>query len=72
MIASVVTGTLQSQAKQHDEEAQINDIIALMMSHMKLPPPPTTVAPVIAAASAGPSPQKIAHRLAILMKLAGN
>jgi hypothetical protein len=77
MIASVVTDTLQSQAKQQDEEAQINAITANLMSHMKLLPPPTTVAPVIAAApsisatSAGPSPQKIAECLAILMTLAG-
>jgi hypothetical protein len=80
MIASVVTDTLQSQAKQQDEEAQINAIAANLMSHMKLPPPPspTTVAPVIAvkpsisATSAGPSPQKIAQRLATLMKSAGH
>jgi hypothetical protein len=80
MIASVVTDTLQSQAKQQDEEAQINAITANLMSHMKLPPPPppTTVAPVITAApsisatSAGPSPQKIAQRLATLMKSAGH
>jgi hypothetical protein len=45
---------------------------------MKLPPPPTTIAPVIAAApsisatSAGPSPQKIAQRLATMMKTAGH
>jgi hypothetical protein len=67
LIASVVTDTLQSQAKQQDEEAQINAITANLMSHMKLPPPPTTVAPVIAVApsiaatSAGPIPQKIAQ-----------
>jgi hypothetical protein len=81
MIASVVTDTLQSQAKQHHEDAQINAITANLMSHMKLPPPPppTTIAPVIAAApsillatSAGPTPEKIAQRLATMMKTAGH
>jgi hypothetical protein len=72
MTASVVTGTLQSQAKQQDKEAQINAITSSMMSHMKLHTPPTTVAPLIAATSDGPSPQKIAHLLATLMKLAGH
>jgi len=66
MIASVVTDTLQSQAKQQHEEAQINAITTSMMHHMKLPPPP---APAVAAsASAGPSPQAIAERLSMMMK----
>jgi hypothetical protein len=78
MIASVVTDTLQSQAKQQHEDAQINAITANLMSHMKLPPPPTTFAPVIAAApsisatSAGTSPQKIPQRLATIMKTSGH
>ena len=74
MIASVVTDTLESQAKQHQEEAQINAITASMISHMKLPPAPTAiVAPVLAAAaSAAPSPKLIAERLAMIMKASGN
>jgi hypothetical protein len=72
-----------AEQKQQHEDAQINAIItANLMSHMKLPPPPppppSTIAPVIAAApsisatSAGPSPQKIAQRLATMMKTAGH
>jgi hypothetical protein len=77
MIASVVTDTLQSQAKQQDEDAQINAITANLMSHMKLPPPPpptniAAAAPSIPATSAGPTPQKIAQRLATMMKTAGH
>jgi hypothetical protein len=71
MIASVVTDTLHSQAKQHDEEAQINAITASMFSHMKLPATPTVataaVTPSVASANASPSPQKIAQRLVQLM-----
>ena len=71
MIASVVTDTLHSQAKQHDEEAQINAITASMFSHMKLPATPTVataaVTPGIASTNASPSPQKIAQRLVQLM-----
>jgi hypothetical protein len=75
MIASVVTDTLSSHAQKTDEEAQINAITASMFSHMKLPPAPTVATvttPVIASASSGPTPQKIAQRLVQLMKASGS
>jgi hypothetical protein len=72
MIASVVCDTLASQSKKSDEEAQINSLAATMLNNMKLPQAPPIAANASSASAAGPTPQKIANRLAQLMVAGGS
>ena len=72
MIASVVCDTLASQSKKSDEEAQINSLAATMLSNMKLPQAAPIAANASAVSATGPTPQKIANRLAQLMVAGGS